>query len=144
MLEISKQRHIIWIFLYSIQRVLSFICPRSQALTFVKFTRVVSSRLASGVEGAIVRGALSGEIDAPASEFAEATSIEAWEACRAGDLCFGTDSGMGIVETAEFEQFLEELPAADEVTDDDGNAGFADVPQLVGRSFRGSEVVVSV
>jgi hypothetical protein len=112
-------------------------------LTFVELTSV-NSRLAS-VEGAIVgRIALaSGEIDSPASKLSKTTSIEAWEASRARYIGFRTDSGMGIVERAEFEQFLEELPAADEVAYDYSDTGFSDVPELVGRGFRGSEVVVS-
>ena len=99
MLEITKQRHIVGVFCNSIQWVLLLtICPRRHTLTFMKFTRVVDSRLAS-VERTAVRCALPGsEIDAPASEFSETTCVEAWEASRARDVCFGEDSGVGIVE----------------------------------------------
>ena len=98
MLEFTKQRHIVGLFLYNIQRVLLLaICPRRHTLTFVKRT-VVDSRLAS-VERTAVRCALPGsKVDAPASKLSETTCVEAWEASRARDVCFGEDSGVGIVE----------------------------------------------
>lgn len=85
--------------------------------------------------GSLVRVALLRSQVVPRSPDAPA----ALEELRHGGLV--GDGGVLVVEGAQAEELLEELPGADQIADADGDGGFADVPELVGGCHWGLEVV---
>ena len=75
----------------------------------------------------------------------EVASENADGICGASELWHGGlvfDVGGLVVEGAEAEHALEELPSADQVADADGNGGFTDIPQLIDGCHGGGEVEV--
>lgn len=62
------------------------------------------------------------------------------EVCTTGHLRLGDDLIGALVEGLEVEDALEELPAADEITNYLGDASLTDVPDLVGCGPGAEEV----